>query len=57
MNDIYDRLDSKTFNIDHVLQVKNSRHTLVIVQSSMAKHSINIIIGRKIPTAVHRGRK
>ena len=55
LNDLYDRPDLKTFNINYVFQVKNSRHALVIVNSSMVRESLNRIIRRKMPTAVHRG--
>ena len=56
LNDIYGIPDPKTVNINHVFQVKNSRHTLVIVKSTMVRKSLKIIIIRTMPTAVHRGR-
>ena len=35
MNDVYNIPDPKNVNINHILQVKNSRYILVIVKSSM----------------------
>ena len=40
LNDLYGRFDYKTFNINHVFQVKNIRHALVIFKSSMTRHII-----------------
>ena len=42
INYLYDRPDPKTANINNVLQVKKSRHTLVIIRSPMARKIINI---------------
>ena len=55
LNDICNRPDSETVNINHVFWVKNSWHTLVIVKSYIARHILNIIIKRTMPTVVHRG--
>ena len=57
LNDIYDRPDTKTVNINHVLHMKNIQYTLVSVKSSMVRYSQNRITRGKIPTAVHRGRE
>ena len=57
LNDFYDRPYLKTVNSNHVFQVKNSHHTLVIVKSYMAGQILIRIIRKKIPTAVHRGRE
>ena len=56
LNDLYNRPDPKTGNINHIFQVKTSRHILVIVKSSMARSSLKIVKRRKMPTSVHRGR-
>ena len=37
LNDLWDRPDPKTFNINHVFQVKKSRHVLVFVKGYMAR--------------------
>ena len=57
LNDIYDRPDTKTVNINHVLHMKNIQYTLVSVKSSMVRYSQNRITRGKIPTVVHRGRE
>ena len=57
LNDVYDRPDSKTVNINHVFQMKKSQHKLVIVKSFMARQSLNRMIRGTIPTSVHIGRE
>ena len=57
LDDLYDRPDPKIVNINHVLQVKRSWHTLVMVKSSIMRHGQNTIKKRTIPTATHKGRE
>ena len=57
LDDPFDRPYPKSFNINNIFQVKNIRQILVIFKSSMESQSLNIIIRRKIPTVVHRGRE
>ena len=54
LNDLYDKPDPKTVNINHVFQVKNSWHTLVIVKFSMTRQGLNRVVIRLRSTAVHR---
>ena len=56
LNDIYDRPGPRNVNINYVFQTKKSRHTLVIVKSSMARQSLDRIIRKTVPTEMHRGK-
>ena len=56
LNDLYYIPDPKTVNINHVFQMKKSRHTLVIVKSTVVRKSLKIILISTMPTAVHIGR-